>query len=176
VPPAPALCDKYSYAGCVSLPRALYIRGDRLFQVTWGGVGEWVGRARRRGGGEGLPYLMTETDAERSADDAASWMESKRCAPIHSARVYRTVPYVNWDVIPRSPVCVRRGVVPLSPPRPRRTPSRSSALRGACFSKTHTITPALLSPSLSPLTIPSSLVAVNISVSLPAPSPSLPPL
>ncbi|GLC44140.1 Putative beta-Fructufuranosidase [Pleodorina starrii] len=33
VPPAPALCDKYSYAGCVSLPRALYIRGDKLFQL-----------------------------------------------------------------------------------------------------------------------------------------------
>ncbi|EFJ50845.1 hypothetical protein VOLCADRAFT_88188 [Volvox carteri f. nagariensis] len=33
VPPAPALCDKYSYAGCVSLPRALYLRGDKLFQL-----------------------------------------------------------------------------------------------------------------------------------------------
>jgi hypothetical protein len=34
VPAPPCLCNKYSYAGCVSLPRALYIRGDRLFQVT----------------------------------------------------------------------------------------------------------------------------------------------
>ncbi|KAG2484234.1 hypothetical protein HYH03_016969 [Edaphochlamys debaryana] len=33
VPPAPSLCTKYSYAGCVSLPRALYLRGDKLFQL-----------------------------------------------------------------------------------------------------------------------------------------------
>ena len=33
VPPPAALCDKYSYSGCVSLPRALYLRKGRLFQV-----------------------------------------------------------------------------------------------------------------------------------------------
>ena len=33
VPPPPCLCNKYSYAGCTSLPRALYIKGDKLFQV-----------------------------------------------------------------------------------------------------------------------------------------------
>ncbi|GLC68481.1 Putative beta-Fructufuranosidase [Pleodorina starrii] len=33
VPAPPCLCNKYSYAGCVSLPRALYIRGDKLFQL-----------------------------------------------------------------------------------------------------------------------------------------------
>ncbi|PNH04923.1 hypothetical protein TSOC_008958, partial [Tetrabaena socialis] len=32
-PPPPCLCNKYSYAGCLSLPRALYIRGDKLFQL-----------------------------------------------------------------------------------------------------------------------------------------------
>ncbi|GIL47305.1 hypothetical protein Vafri_4157, partial [Volvox africanus] len=33
VPAPPCLCNKYSYAGCVSLPRALYLRGDKLFQL-----------------------------------------------------------------------------------------------------------------------------------------------
>lgn len=33
VPAPPCLCNKYSYAGCLSLPRALYLRGDKLFQV-----------------------------------------------------------------------------------------------------------------------------------------------
>ncbi|KAG2484235.1 hypothetical protein HYH03_016970 [Edaphochlamys debaryana] len=33
VPAPPCLCNKYSYAGCVSLPRALYLRGEKLFQL-----------------------------------------------------------------------------------------------------------------------------------------------
>jgi hypothetical protein len=29
----PAMCKIYNYANCASLPRCLYIKGDRLFQV-----------------------------------------------------------------------------------------------------------------------------------------------
>lgn len=32
-PAPPAMCSKYSYACCVSLPRVLYIRDGALFQV-----------------------------------------------------------------------------------------------------------------------------------------------
>lgn len=34
VPAPPCLCNKYDYAGATSLPRALYIKGDRLHQVS----------------------------------------------------------------------------------------------------------------------------------------------
>jgi hypothetical protein len=34
VPPAPCLSEQYSYAGCVSLPRAMYLKEGRLFQVS----------------------------------------------------------------------------------------------------------------------------------------------
>ncbi|KXZ48111.1 hypothetical protein GPECTOR_30g206 [Gonium pectorale] len=33
IPAPPCLCNKYSYAGCISLPRALYLRGDKVFQL-----------------------------------------------------------------------------------------------------------------------------------------------
>lgn len=33
VPAPPCLCNKYSYSNCVSLPRALYIKGEKLYQV-----------------------------------------------------------------------------------------------------------------------------------------------
>ncbi len=34
VPAPPCLCNKFSYAGCLSLPRVLYLKGDRLFQAS----------------------------------------------------------------------------------------------------------------------------------------------
>lgn len=45
LPPAPVMCNKFSYAGCLSLPRALYWREGKLVQVGEG-VGEdveWMG-------------------------------------------------------------------------------------------------------------------------------------
>ncbi len=45
VPAPPCLCNKFSYSGCTSLPRALYLKGDRLFQVGAKVAGSTAGRA-----------------------------------------------------------------------------------------------------------------------------------
>lgn len=38
LPPPPCMCNKFVASGCLSLPRALYLRAGKLRQVS-----EWTG-------------------------------------------------------------------------------------------------------------------------------------
>lgn len=80
LPPPPSMCNKYVSSGCVSLPRALYLRGGRLFQVCEGGALGTIWQNCHLYG----PYLCVRLESQNG--------------PILDSHMY---PHLDWGIFPR---------------------------------------------------------------------------